>query len=121
MRPVQARYPSILADPRAGRAQVVLQTCAMARSTRVELVAVLVVWVLPLLLVAALLAIAGLPEVALAVLAVEVAVGLVVARARRAPSAPGGEPAQRPWLVPLVMVLVLLALAGVGLVGSRLG
>ena len=121
MRPVRARYPSILADRRVGRAEVVLQTCRMARGTRVETVAVLVVWVLPLLLVAALLVVAGLPEVALAVLVVEVAVGVVVARARRAPSAPRGEPAQRTWLVPLVMVLVLLALAGVGLVGSRLG
>ena len=82
---------------------------------RTDLVVLLVVWVLPLLVVAGLLAAAGLPQLALALVAIELAVAAVVAVVRRRPQRPAG-PAQRPWLVPLAMVLVLVAFAGVGVV-----
>jgi hypothetical protein len=85
----------------------------MPPSDRSELVVLLVVWVLPLLLVAGLLAAAGLPQLAIALVAIEVAVAVVVAVARRRPARPTA-PAQRPWLIPLAMVLVLVALAGLG-------
>jgi hypothetical protein len=80
---------------------------------RTDLVVLLVVWVLPLLVVAGLLAMAGLPQLAVALVAIEVAVAAIVAAARRRPERPAG-PSSRPWLVPLAMVLVLVSLAGVG-------
>lgn len=80
---------------------------------RTDLVFLLMVWVLPLLVVAGLLAAAGLPQLAVALVAVEVAVAVIVAVVRRRPERTSG-PSQRPWLVPLAMVLVLVALAGLG-------
>jgi hypothetical protein len=117
VRPGQGAVPSILADPRLGGGKAVpgpaRQTARMPPRDRSELVVLLVVWVLPLLLVAGLLAAAGLPQLAVALVVIEVVVAGVVAIARRRPARPAA-PAQRPWLIPLAMVLVLVALAGLG-------
>lgn len=96
----------------------------MARSDRrdrTDSVVLLVVWVLPLLAASGLIAAAGLPLLAVALIVVEVAVagGIVLARRRPARSQP--KPAAPAWLVPAVMVLALAATAGVALVVSALG
>ena len=85
---------------------------------RTETVVLVLFWVLPLLVVAGLLAHAGLVVIAVALLAVEALVGLAVLVARRRPSRPGTP---RPWLVPAVMVGVLLALVAVTLLAAGVG
>ncbi len=81
---------------------------------RDELLTALFVYVLPLLLVSAGLAVVGLGGLALALLGVEavVATATVVAKRPRPAGRPTG-PARRPWLVPLAMVALLGAVAGV--------
>ncbi len=82
----------------------------MGERDRTETVVLVVVWVLPLLAASALLAAAGLPLLAGALLAVEAVVGLCVRAARRRPATaartvPG-------WVVPVVMLGLLVAMAG---------
>jgi hypothetical protein len=86
---------------------------------RSDVVVLVVVWVLPLLAASALLALAGLPLIAGALLAVEAAVGLCVLLASRRPARPAREP--RPWAVPLAMLAVLVGLLGLTLLAVRLG
>lgn len=91
----------------------------MSERDRADTVVLVVVWVLPLLGAAALLAAAGLPLIAGALLAVEAVVGLIVYAARRRPASPA-----RPmptWVVPTVMAGVLVALLGVTLLAVRFG
>ena len=80
---------------------------------RDEALTALFVYVLPLLLVSAGLAAVGLGGLALALLGVEavVATATVLAKRPRAPGRPA--PSRRPWLVPLAMVAVRGAVAGV--------
>ena len=88
----------------------------MSDRDRADTVVLVVVWVLPLLAAATLLAAAGLPLIAGALLAVEAVVGLCVYAAQRRPSRPGrSAPA---WVVPAAMVGVLL---GVTLVAVAFG
>lgn len=91
----------------------------MSERDRADTVVLVVVWVLPLLAAAALLAAAGLPLIAAALLAIEVVVGLTVYAARRRPARPARPtPA---WVVPAAMVGVLVALLGVTLLAAALG
>ena len=91
----------------------------MSERDRADTVVLVVVWVLPLLAAAALLAAAGLPLIAGALLAVEVVVGLCVYAARSRPARPGRPtPA---WVVPAAMAGVLVVLLGVTLLAVALG
>lgn len=87
---------------------------------RGELVAALFVYVLPLLLVSGLLALAGLGGLALALLGVEACVAGLTVLAKRRPARPlPVAPSRRPWLVPLAMVGVLAGIAGVAVLAAR--
>lgn len=85
---------------------------------RTETVVLVLFWVLPLLVVAGLLACVGLVVIAVALLGVEVVVGLAVLVARRRPERTAKP---RPWLVPVVMVGVLVGLVGLTLLSARAG
>ena len=92
-----------------------MQTGAEGERDRFETTVLVVVWVLPLLATAGLLVWIGLAWLAGALLVVEAVAGALVLLVRRRPQrAP--TPGQRPWLVPLAMVGVLLALVVVTLV-----
>ena len=91
----------------------------MSERDRADTVVLLVVWVLPLLGAVALLAAAGLPLIAGALLAVEAVVAVCVYAARRRAARPS-RPAPG-WVVPAAMVGVLVALLGVTLVAASLG
>ena len=93
----------------------------MTERDRLDTVVLVAVWVVPLLAAAALLAAAGLPLVAGALLAVEACVAGAVALARRRPARDGAPHPARPWLVPLAMVLVLAAMAGLAAGAAALG
>jgi hypothetical protein len=110
VRPVRARYPSILADRALGRGDAG-QDGGMGDRDRADTVVLVVVWVLPLLGAAALLAAAGLPLLGGALLAVELVVGLCVYAARRRPARPGRRTPS--WVVPAAMLGVVLAMLGV--------
>ncbi len=88
---------------------------------RADLLVLLGVYVLPLAVVAALLVAAGLPGLAVALLVVEaVVVAVTVLVRRRPPPDPARPPTSRPWLVPLVMVLLLAGVVGLAsLVAGR--
>ena len=86
---------------------------------RTETVVLLLVWVLPLLAASALLAAAGLPLVAGALLAVEVVVGLLALAATRRPDR-AATPA-RAWGVPAVMVAVVGGLVVLTVLIARFG
>ena len=89
---------------------------------RGDLVVVLLVYVLPLLLVSALLWLAGLGGLALALLAVEGGVVAVTAAVRRRPPRPrAAGPARRPWLAPLAMVGVIGGIVGLSVLASHAG
>lgn len=86
---------------------------------RDEALTALFVYVLPLLLVSAGLAAVGLGGLALALLGVEAVVATATVLAKR-PRPPGRSgPSRRPWLVPLAMVAVLGAVAGVAALAAR--
>ena len=80
---------------------------------------VLLVYVLPLALVSGLLAAAGLPYVALALLVVEAVVAGCVLLAKR-PARADRALAPR-WAVPVAFVAVLAALVGVAVLAARAG
>ena len=86
---------------------------------RFETGVLLVVWVLPLLATAALLVWIGLAWLAGALLVIEVVAAGLVLLARRRPSREARP--RPPWVVPVVMLGVLLALLGVTLVAVELG
>ena len=90
---------------------------------RVDLVAVLFAYVLPLALVTVGLIVTGLGVLAVALLAVEAGVLLaVVLVRRRPPRAPGiGAPTRRPWLVPLVMVAIVGGVVAVAVIAAGTG
>lgn len=81
---------------------------------RDELLAALFVYVLPLLLVSVGLAAVGLGGLALALLGIEAVVATATGLAKRPrPVGRAAGPARHPWLVPLAMVALLGAVAGV--------
>lgn len=63
----------------------------------------------------------GLPELAVAFVLIEAAVGGAMLAVRRAPARPRGEPTRRAWIIPVVMVGALLAMVGVAVLASRMG
>ena len=73
------------------------------------LLAALFLYVLPVTVVSGLLALAGLGGLALALLGVEAVVAGLTLLVRRRPARPG-TPSRRPWLVPLLMVGILVAI-----------
>lgn len=81
------------------------------------LLAVLFLYVLPVTMVSGLLALAGLGVLAVALLVVEAVVAGLTVLVRRRPARPSG-PSRRPWLVPLVMVAVLVAIVVLAQVSS---
>ena len=86
---------------------------------RFETVVLVLVWVLPLLLTAAVLVWIGLAWLAGALLAVEATAAGLVLLFRGRPDRPVRP--RPPWVVPVVMVAVLLALLGVTLLAAELG
>ena len=86
---------------------------------RDEALTALFVYVLPLLLVSAGLAAVGLGGLALALLGVEAVVATATVLAKRPRSAGARSPSRRPWLVPLAMVALLAAVAGVASLAAR--
>lgn len=91
----------------------------MSERDRTETVLLVVLWVVPLLGAAWLLAAAGLPVLAGVLLVVEAALATAVVVARRRPARSAG--ASRPWAVPAAMLLVLVGLLGITLVAVELG
>jgi sterol desaturase/sphingolipid hydroxylase (fatty acid hydroxylase superfamily) len=89
----------------------------------VDLVAITFAYILPLSLVTVVLFAAHLGGIALALLAVEAVVIVAVVIARRRPPHPAGmaPPTSRPWLVPLVMVLVVGGVVGVAVLAASAG
>ena len=83
--------------------------------------AVLFGYVLPVLGVAALLAVSGLWGLAVLLVAGEVVMSAVVLAVRRRPARSAPGPARRPWLVPLVMVGLLTAMVGVAMLAAQAG
>ena len=88
---------------------------------RDEALAALFVYVLPLLLVSAGLAAVGLGGLALALLGVEAVVVTATVIAKRPGPQARSAPSRRPWLVPLAIVSVLGAVAGVATGGVLAG
>ena len=78
-------------------------------------------YVLPVLGVAGLLWASGLPLLAGVLVGGEVVLSGIVILVRRRPQRPRGAPSARPWLVPLLMVLALLALVGIAILANSLG
>lgn len=91
----------------------------MSERDRVETGLLIGLWVLPLLATVAFLFAVDLPQIALALLAVELVVGAATVLARRRPERPAGS--SRPWLVPLLMVGALVAMVGIAVVASTAG
>jgi small-conductance mechanosensitive channel len=87
---------------------------------RTHLVPLLVVWVIPVAVAAVLLALADLGLLALALLVIEVVVGIAVFLARRQPE-DRPAPSRRPWLVPALMIGSLVAMVAIAVVASKAG
>ncbi len=106
--------PSVPPEPAGRRPQ---------RLTRFDALAVLFVYVVPLGAVTVFLFAVGLGFIAGALLVIEAAVATTVVVVRRRPSRPAGmAPATaRPWLVPLVMLALLVAMVGVAVLASQGG
>jgi len=83
--------------------------------------AVLFAYLLPVLGVAAFLALSGLCGLALVVVVGEAVMSAVVVTVRHRPAGPRTGPSRRPWLVPLVMAGLLAVLVGVAVLGARSG
>lgn len=85
--------------------------------------AVLVAYVLPLGLFTALLIAEHLTAIALALLAIEAGVVLAITIARRRPQRRAGmAPAsRRPWIVPLIMVLIVAGVVAVAMLAAAAG
>ena len=93
-----------------------------ARRRPVDLVAVLFAYVLPLGLVVGGLFAVGLPQLAVALLVIELATVVAVVLVRRRPLRTGpAEPSSRPWLVPTVMALLMAGIVAVGVLASHAG
>ena len=92
----------------------------MPRVRRSSLIAVLLIYVLPLTVATVFLVQVGLGVLALALVAVE-AVVLLTVLAVREPSPARREPTPRPWLVPVAMVGALGAMVLVAMLASRGG
>lgn len=90
---------------------------------RGDLVVVLLVYVVPLLLTVALLYAVGLVVLATALLVIELVIAGIVLLVRRTPQREPGTsaPARRPWVVPVVMVGLLVAMVGIAVVASFFG
>ena len=88
---------------------------------RSSLLAVLVIYVLPVGAAAWFLTTRGLGVLALALVSVEVVVALTVLAARTPEVAARPEPSRRPWLVPLLMVGALAAFVGVAVLAAQGG
>ena len=88
---------------------------------RSSLVAVLVIYVLPVAAAVWFLTSRGLGVLALALVAVEVVVALTVLAARRPVPQARPAPSRRPWLVPLLMVGALGAFVGIAVLAARSG
>lgn len=86
---------------------------------RDEALTALFVYVLPLLLVSVGLALVGLGGLALALLGVEAVVATATVLAKRPRAATPRGPARHPWLVPLAMVALLGAVAGVASLAAQ--
>ncbi|MCW2614728.1 MAG: hypothetical protein JWN08_1722, partial [Frankiales bacterium] len=118
-RPFVAVCGSILADRPPGRQDRPGQTVVVRPRDPFTVVLVLVLYVLPLTATAVLLAVAGLPWIALALLVVEAGVAAAVVVAERPPRPSAGP---RPgWLVPAAFAAVLAGLVGLTLVAARSG
>ena len=83
--------------------------------------AVLFAYVIPVLGVAGLLALSGLWGLALIVVGGEALMSAVVVAVRRRPARDRGTPSRRPWLIPLVMVVLLAAMVGIAFLAEALG
>ena len=90
---------------------------------RLDAVAIVFAYVLPLSVVTVVLFAAHLGGIALALLAVEAVIVVAVVIARRRPQRPAGmAPAtSRPWLVPLIMVLVVAGVVGIAVLAASSG
>lgn len=93
----------------------------MTDKAPLPLSAVLFAYVLPVLGVAGLLALSGLWVFALVVVGGEVLMSAVVLWVRRRPTSPRTAPSRRPWLVPLVMLVLLAAMAGIAVLAEQAG
>lgn len=93
----------------------------MSRDAPLPLSAVLFAYVLPVLGVAAFLALSGLWGLALVVVGGEAVMSAVIVLVRQRPARPANSPSRRPWLVPLVMVVLLALMVGVAVFGARSG
>jgi hypothetical protein len=87
---------------------------------RSHLVPLLVVWVIPVVVAAVLLALADLAVLSIALLVTEVVVGAAVYLARKQPETPAA-PTPRPWLVPVLMIGSLVAMVGIAVIASKAG
>lgn len=88
---------------------------------RSSLLAVLVIYVLPVGAAAWFLTARGLGVLALALVSVEVVVLLTVVAARAPAAGSRPEPSRRPWLVPLLMVGALAAFVGIAVLAAQAG
>ena len=93
----------------------------MSKDRPLPLAAVLFAYVLPLLGVAVLLALSGLWGFALLLVGGEAVMATVVTVVRRRPARTNTAPSRRPWLVPLVMVVLLGAMVAAAALASRAG
>ena len=93
----------------------------MSLPPRSSLLAVLVIYVLPVAAATWFLTSRGLGVLALALVSVEVVVALTVLAARKAEPQARREPSRRPWLVPLLMVCALVAFGGIAVLATQLG
>lgn len=91
----------------------------MSGDQPLPLPALLFAYVLPVLGVAAFLALSGLWGLALVVVGGEAVMSAVVVLVRRRPAAARTGPSPRPWLVPAVMVALLAAMAVLAVVAAR--
>jgi hypothetical protein len=87
---------------------------------RNQIVALLVIYVIPVGVAAVLLALAGLGILSIALLAIEAVVGTAVYLARREPEKPA-LPSRRPWLVPTAMVGALGVMAVIAIIAAHAG
>jgi hypothetical protein len=85
---------------------------------RNHLVPLLVVWVIPVAVAAALLALADLAFLAIALVIIELVVGAAVALARKQPDS-RPDPTRRPWLVPTLMLGSLLLMGVIAVAASQ--
>jgi hypothetical protein len=88
---------------------------------RSDAIPLLVVYVIPVGVAAALLTAVGLGVLAVALLTVEVVVALTVVAARRTPDDGSADhrPTSRPWLIPVLLAGSLLVMAGIAILAAH--